>query len=37
MEWHHEHATLIPAEHTNPGLSQIGVLVYDDGLFGMLS
>lgn len=33
MEWRHEHAPLIPAEHTNPGLSQIGVLVCDDGLF----
>jgi nucleoside-triphosphatase THEP1 len=40
MEWRHEHATLIPdehakipVEHANPGLSQIGVLVYDDGLF----
>lgn len=34
MEGSHEHATLIPAEHANPGLSQIGVVVYDDGLFG---
>jgi nucleoside-triphosphatase THEP1 len=34
MEWHHDHATLIPAAHANPGLSQIGVVVYDDGLFG---
>jgi nucleoside-triphosphatase THEP1 len=34
MEWRHEYATLIPAEHANPGLSQIGVVVYDDGLFG---
>ncbi len=33
MEWHHEHETLIPAEHLNPGLGQIGVVVYDDGLF----
>jgi hypothetical protein len=37
MEWRHEHATLIPvgirAEHVDPGLSQIGVVVYDDGLF----
>ena len=34
MEWRHEHATLIPAEHAVPGLSQIGRVVYDDGLFG---
>jgi nucleoside-triphosphatase THEP1 len=33
MESRHEHATLIPAEHVNTGLSQIGVVVYDDGLF----
>jgi len=33
MEWRHAHATLIPAEHANPGVSQIGVVVYDDGLF----
>ncbi len=33
MEWRHEHAPLIPAEPANPGLSQIGVVVYDDGLF----
>lgn len=33
MEWRHEHTTFIPAEHTNAGLSQIGVLVYDGGLF----
>ena len=33
MEWHNEHAPLIPAEHANPGLSQIGVVAYDDGLF----
>jgi nucleoside-triphosphatase THEP1 len=33
MDWRSEHATLIPAEHANPGLSQIGVVVYDDGLF----
>ena len=37
MEWHYEPARLIPveipAEHVNPGLSQIGVVVYDDGLF----
>jgi nucleoside-triphosphatase THEP1 len=32
MEWRHEHATLIPAEHACLGLSQIGVVVYDDGL-----
>lgn len=24
----------IPAEHANPGRSQIGVVVYDDGVFG---
>ena len=34
MEWHFGHATLIPAEPANPDLSQIGVVVYDDGLFG---
>jgi hypothetical protein len=34
MEWCHELATLIPTEHVNPGLSQIGVVVYDGGLFG---
>lgn len=37
MEWHYEPATLIPAEfrteHLATGLSQIGVVVYDDGLF----
>ena len=35
MEWHYEHAGLIPvpAEHANPDLSQIGVVVYGDGLF----
>lgn len=33
MEWRHEHAALIPAEHPNPGLSQLAVVVYDDGLF----
>ena len=33
MEWRHEHATLIPAEHANPCLSQIGVVIDDDGLF----
>lgn len=31
MELRHEQAT--PAEHANPGLSQIGVVVYGDGLF----
>jgi Protein of unknown function (DUF2478) len=33
MEWHYELAGLIPvpAEHANPDLSQIGVVVYDDG------
>jgi nucleoside-triphosphatase THEP1 len=34
MEWPHERATSIPAVHANPDLSQIGVVVYDDGLFG---
>jgi nucleoside-triphosphatase THEP1 len=34
MEWRHEHAPLIPAERANPALSPIGVVVYDDGLFG---
>ena len=38
MEWHYEPATLIPvkfrAEHANLRLSEIGVVVYDDGLFG---
>jgi len=37
MEWHYEPATLVPveirAEHVDPGLSQLGVVVYDDGLF----
>src|SRR3974390_2163331 len=33
MEWRYEHATLIPAEHANPGPSRIGAVVYDDGLF----
>ncbi len=37
MEWQCEPATLIPieirAEHVNPGLTQIGMVVYDDGLF----
>jgi len=35
MEWHCEPAGLIPvpAEHANPDLSQIGVVVYGDGLF----
>jgi nucleoside-triphosphatase THEP1 len=37
MEWHYEPATLIPSEirteHLTTGLSQIGVVVYDDGLF----
>ncbi len=34
MELRHEQATLIPAEHANPELSRIGVVVYDDGLVG---
>ena len=37
MEWQYEPATLIAveirAEHVNPGLSPLGVVVYDDGLF----
>ena len=33
MKWRHEHATLIPAEHVNPGLRQIGVVICDDGFF----
>jgi hypothetical protein len=43
MEWRHELAAIIPAEHVpaehipaehaNPDLSQIGVVVYGDGLF----
>jgi nucleoside-triphosphatase THEP1 len=37
MEWHYEPATLFPveilAELVNPGLSQTGIVVYDDGLF----
>ena len=32
MEWRHGHSTLISAEHAPPGLSQLGVVVYDDGL-----
>jgi hypothetical protein len=31
-EWRHEH-TLSLAEHAAPSLSQLGVVVYDDGLF----
>ena len=38
MEGRHENAILIPTEilteHANPGPSQIGAVVYDDGLFG---
>lgn len=36
MEGHHGNATVIPAipsKHPNPDLSQIGVVVYGDGLF----
>ena len=37
MEWHCEPAAPIPveipAEHANPDLSQVGVVVYGDGLF----
>src|SRR5262249_2905112 len=32
MEWRHKHASLIPTKHANPCLSQIGIVVYDDGL-----
>ena len=32
MEWRQGHSTLIPAENAPPGLSQLGVVVYDDGL-----
>jgi len=32
MEWHQEHAPIIPVEHANSGLSQIGVVACDDGL-----
>jgi len=34
MEWRHEPANLIPAGPANPDLSRVGVVVYDDGLFG---
>ena len=34
MEWRQEHAPLTPAKHANPGLSQVGVVVYDSGLVG---
>ena len=34
MEWRYEHATLIAAGPANPDPSQIGAVVYDDGLFG---
>ncbi len=33
MEWRHQHATLNPAGHAAPGLSRLGVVVYDDGIF----
>ncbi len=33
MEWRAEHVALIPAQLVDPGLSQIGVVVYEDGLF----
>jgi nucleoside-triphosphatase THEP1 len=33
MGWRHD-GSLIPAEHANPGVSRIGVVVYNDGLFG---
>ena len=32
MEWRLEHAPLVSAEHANPDLKQIGVVVYDGGL-----
>lgn len=32
MEWRQEHISLIPAEHADPKLSQIGVVVYDNGI-----
>jgi nucleoside-triphosphatase THEP1 len=32
VEWRHENAPVIPAEHAILGLSQIGAIVYDDGL-----
>jgi nucleoside-triphosphatase THEP1 len=34
MEGRHELATVVPAGHASPGLSQVGVVVYHDGLFG---
>ena len=33
MEWRHEHPASIPARHAGPSLSQLAVVVYDDGLF----
>ena len=33
MQWRHEHPAPIAAEYAAPGLSQLGVVVYDDGLF----
>jgi nucleoside-triphosphatase THEP1 len=33
MEWRREHAPIVPTAHADPGLSQIGLVVYDDGLF----
>jgi nucleoside-triphosphatase THEP1 len=33
MEWRHEHPTLVAAEPAKPSLSQLAVVVYDDGLF----
>jgi nucleoside-triphosphatase THEP1 len=32
MAWRDEHATLIPTEHVTAGVSQVGLVVYDDGL-----
>lgn len=33
MAWRHERAQFIAAENGTPGLSRLGVVVYDDGLF----
>jgi nucleoside-triphosphatase THEP1 len=32
MAWRLDHAEFIPAGHASPGLSQLAVVVYDDGL-----
>ena len=34
MEWRHEFAAPIAVKGADPGLSQIGLVVYDDGLLG---